>query len=41
MTGVILVPDKIRYAFGDIKWAGEDMLGWTFEIDVLASGELS
>ena len=41
LGGVVMAISQIRYTFGEVQWAGQQELGWQFEIDVMAQGTTS
>lgn len=40
LSGVVLHDREIRYTFGELEWAGQQLFGWRFEIDVSLTGSL-
>lgn len=41
LSGVILHDRQIRRSFGEFEWAGQQLMGWRFEIDVVRTDALS
>lgn len=40
LGGAVLQANTLRYSFGQIEWGGQQMIGWTFEADILTTGSI-
>jgi hypothetical protein len=41
LSSTVLQVLEVRYTFGGLEWAGQQLFGWLFEVDVLGVGGLA